>query len=54
MGIVVRNNETGQLMFYLKGAEVVMEKKMRPDQRSSLTESCEQLAKDGLRTLVIS
>ena len=41
-------------MFYLKGAEVVMEKKVRPDQRVSLTESCEQLAQDGLRTLVIS
>ena len=31
-----------------------MEKKVRPEQRSSLTESCEQLAQDGLRTLVIS
>jgi phospholipid-translocating ATPase len=41
-------------MFYLKGAETVMEKKVRPDQRASLTESCEQLAQDGLRTLVIS
>ena len=54
MGIVVRNKETGQIMFYLKGAEVVMEKKVRPDQRVSLTEACEQLAQDGLRTLVIS
>jgi len=41
-------------MFYLKGAEVVMEKKVRPDQRVALTEACEQLANDGLRTLVIS
>lgn len=31
-----------------------MEKKVRPDQRVSLVESCEQLAQDGLRTLVIS
>jgi phospholipid-translocating ATPase len=54
MGIITRNLETGAIMFYLKGAEVVMEKKVRPEQRSSLTESCEQLAKDGLRTLVIS
>lgn len=30
-----------------------MEKKVRPDQRVSLTEACEQLAQDGLRTLVI-
>ena len=54
MGIIVRNKDTGALTFYLKGAEVVMEKKMRPEQRSSLIESCEQLAQDGLRTLVIS
>lgn len=54
MGIIVRSTETGTIMFYLKGAEVVMEKKVRPEQRISLTESCEQLAQDGLRTLVIS
>lgn len=54
MGIIVRNKETHTIMLYLKGAEVVMEKKMRPEQRISLTESCEQLAQDGLRTLVIS
>lgn len=54
MGIIVRSPETGTIMFYLKGAEVVMEKKVRPEQRISLTESCEQLAQDGLRTLVIS
>mmetsp|Transcript_12784 Transcript_12784/g.21617 ORF Transcript_12784/g.21617 Transcript_12784/m.21617 type:complete len:406 (+) Transcript_12784:1219-2436(+) len=54
MGIIVRSRESKQIMFYLKGAEVVMEKKVRPDQRASLTEACEQLAQDGLRTLVIS
>ena len=54
MGIIVKSKETEQIMFYLKGAEVVMEKKIRPDQRVSLTEACEQLAQDGLRTLVIS
>lgn len=31
-----------------------MEKKVRPQQRASLVESCENLAMDGLRTLVIS
>lgn len=41
-------------MFYLKGAEVIMEQKVRPDQRVSLTTACEELAQDGLRTLVIS
>lgn len=41
-------------MFYVKGAEVVMESKISPEQRVSMLESCEQLASDGLRTLVIS
>ena len=41
-------------MFYVKGAEVVMETKISPEQRVSMIESCEQLASDGLRTLVIS
>ena len=54
MGIIVRSHENEKIMFYLKGAEVVMEKKIRPDQRVSLNEACEQLARDGLRTLVIS
>jgi phospholipid-translocating ATPase len=31
-----------------------MEKKVKPNQRASLVESCENLAMDGLRTLVIS
>lgn len=54
MGIIVRNKETGHIFFYLKGAETVMVQKVRPDQRVSLNESCEQLAQEGLRTLVIS
>jgi phospholipid-translocating ATPase len=53
MGIIVKNQKDDKIMFYLKGAEVVMERKVRPDQRVSLTEACEQLAQDGLRTLVI-
>lgn len=53
MGVIVENESDKKIMFYLKGAEVVMERKVRPDQRVSLTEACEQLAQDGLRTLVI-
>ena len=53
MGIIVKNQNEDKIMFYLKGAEVVMETKVKPDQRVSLTEACEQLAQDGLRTLVI-
>lgn len=41
MGIIVRARESDKIMFFLKGAEVVMEKKIRPDQRVSHNEACE-------------
>jgi hypothetical protein len=44
MGTIVRHKESGKMVFYLKGAEVVMEKKVRPNQRSFLVEQCETLA----------
>ena len=36
----------------MKGAEVVMENKIKAGARPSLKESCESLAMEGLRTLV--
>ena len=54
MGILVKHLESGRLIFYLKGAEVVMEKKVSESSRASLRENCERLAATGLRTLVIS
>jgi len=54
MGIILRHVETDTYMFYLKGAEVVMEKMVRPSQRDCILEQCETLAREGLRTLVIS
>jgi phospholipid-translocating ATPase len=54
MGIIMRHKNSNRIVFYLKGAETVMEKKVRPNQRASLVESCENLAMEGLRTLVIS
>lgn len=53
MGIVLRHKATKRLIFYLKGAEVVMKEKCRPNQRATVDESCENLASEGLRTLVI-
>jgi phospholipid-translocating ATPase len=38
----------------LKGAETVMKHKVRPNQRVTIDEACENLALEGLRTLVIS
>lgn len=54
MGIVLRHKGTGRLVFYLKGAETVMKAKVRPNQRVVIDESCDNLATEGLRTLVIS
>lgn len=65
MGIVLRHVETNRLIFYLKGAEVVMKEKVKPNERVTIDEACENLAKyvfikfnflnsEGLRTLVIS
>ena len=54
MGILVKNLETNRIIFYLKGAEVVMEAKVQENSRAFLRETCENLASTGLRTLVIS
>lgn len=54
MGIVLRHNQSQRLIFYLKGAETVMKNKVKPGQRVTIDESCENLANEGLRTLVIS
>ena len=52
MGIVLKNRESGKIIFYLKGAETVMKATVRPGQRATIDESCENLAIEGLRTLV--
>jgi phospholipid-translocating ATPase len=54
MGIIVKHVETERLMFYVKGADTVMKDKVKPAQRSQCWEFCENIAKEGLRTLVIS
>lgn len=54
MGIVMKHKPTERLVFYLKGAETVMKQKVQPNQRLVIEESCDDLANQGLRTLVIS
>jgi phospholipid-translocating ATPase len=54
MGIILRHTETKKLMFYVKGADTVMKDKVKPAQRAQCWEYCENIAKEGLRTLVIS
>ena len=54
MGIVLKHVQSDKLIFYLKGAETVMKLKVKPNQRVTIDEACENLANEGLRTLVIS
>lgn len=54
MGIIVRFKKNGMILYYCKGAEVVMKDKVKPQQRSYLLEKCEILAMEGYRTLVIA
>lgn len=54
MSILVKQKETGKIIYYVKGAEIVMESMISPNQRSTLLEFCDQLATDGLRTLAFA
>ena len=54
MGIIIKHRDTGKIVFYVKGADVIMAPKVKPGQRSTCQEFCENLSRDGLRTLVIT
>lgn len=51
MGIIVRENETGEITFVQKGADVVMAKIVQKN--DWLDEECGNMAREGLRTLVV-
>ena len=54
MSVLVKQRETGKIIYYVKGAEIVMEGMCKTAQRPLLLEFCEQLAMEGLRTLVFA
>lgn len=55
MGIILRYRKNGLILFYLKGAEVILKEKIQPQQRDNfMLEKCETLSLEGLRTLVIA
>lgn len=54
MSVLLRQVETNRIIYYVKGAEVVVEGMIKPAARISLMEFCEQLAMDGLRTLAFA
>lgn len=54
MGILVKHRTTNKIIYYLKGADAVMIQKVRKFYRSYVTDDCDNLAREGLRTLVIA
>lgn len=54
MGIILKHEKTEKIMFYLKGADMVMKQFLPEMQRGFVDEECENLARQGLRTLVIT
>ncbi|KAH9851263.1 protein transporter [Lenzites betulinus] len=52
MGIVVRDSQTGEVTFLQKGADVVMAKIVQ--RNDWLEEECANMAREGLRTLVMA
>ncbi|CAG8795688.1 14413_t:CDS:2, partial [Gigaspora rosea] len=52
MGIVVKDKTTGEIMFYQKGADVVMSQIVQYN--DWLDEECDNMAREGLRTLVVA
>ncbi|KRX07251.1 P-type ATPase, cytoplasmic domain N [Pseudocohnilembus persalinus] len=54
MGILVRHLESNRLIFYLKGADSIMVNKVKNVYKSTINDECDNLAREGLRTLVIT
>lgn len=52
MGIIVQDNNTGEITFYLKGADVVMQTIVQYN--DWLSEESGNMAREGLRTLVVA
>jgi phospholipid-translocating ATPase len=54
MGILIRHNASNRIIYYLKGADTVMVSKVNPYYKSFVSDDCDNLAREGLRTLVIA
>ncbi|GAA5811925.1 hypothetical protein MFLAVUS_005372 [Mucor flavus] len=52
MGIIVRNKQTQEIAFYEKGADAVMARIVQYN--DWLDEECDNMAREGLRTLVVA
>lgn len=54
MGILLKKIETNELLFFLKGADVAIQNKLNTNETIFVQEQCENLSKEGLRTLVLT
>lgn len=54
MGTIVRSKKSNRIFFYLKGADMVMIDKTKASYRAYIQDECDGLAREGLRTLVIT
>ncbi|KAK3727238.1 hypothetical protein QZH41_019302, partial [Actinostola sp. cb2023] len=52
MGIIVKEQSTGEITFYMKGADVVMSSIVQYN--DWLEEECDNMGREGLRTLVVA
>ena len=52
MGIIIRDKQTNDIIFYLKGADTVMQSIVQYN--DWLNEECSNMAREGLRTLVVA
>jgi len=52
MGVIVKDEQTGEILFYMKGADVVMQSHV--NYNDWLEEECGNMAREGLRTLVVA
>lgn len=52
MGIIVRDEQTNDIIFYMKGADIVMQSIVQYN--DWLQEECSNMAREGLRTLVVA
>ena len=54
MGIIVRHSTTKRIILYVKGADMVMSSRCKPIYQAYIQDECDNLAREGLRTLVIA
>ena len=52
MGIIIREDQTGEIVFYMKGADIVMSSIVQYN--DWLEEEVDNMAREGLRTLVVA